>query len=194
MISHNWKSTTPPFRVLGSTLIGIPSPGALRADKFPGVRLGSNPLIGTNCVIFANVFLGNNFQCGNNVLIRERTSIGDNVSIGDRSFIDTDVSIANGVTIKENVHVPSSTTIGDRVFVGPDVMFLEESCPPGFQGRKARGVIFEDDCSIGANVVLFPGVRVGSGACVAAGTIVTLGIPARYYASGSPVRLKKIDT
>jgi acetyltransferase-like isoleucine patch superfamily enzyme len=192
MISQTKHNTAPPFRVIDSTVIGIPSPRAIRADQFPGVRLGSDYDIGHNCVIFGNVFIGNNFRCGNDVLIRDSASIGDNVTIGDNCFIDTEVSILSGATIERDVCVPNSTTIGERVFVGPKVKFLSEFSPRTSSRHKIPGIILEDGCTIGANVVLSPGVCIGAGSRIAAGAVVTQAIPPNVYASGNPVRFRAI--
>ena len=192
IITHNWTTASPPFRVLDSSVIGIPSPHSLRADQFPGIRIGDDPIIGSYCVLFSNVFIGNNFRCGNRVFIRDGTSIGDNVSLGDMCFIDTGVSIGNGVTIRENVRVPSSTTIGDKVCVGPNVTFTSEPSYPGCRRNKSSGVIFEDGCVIGANVVMGAGVCVGAGARIAPGTTVTHTVPPNVHASGSPMRFQMI--
>lgn len=52
-------------------------------------------------------------------------------------------------------------------------------------------VFIEDDCWIGGNVIILPGVRIGQGSTIGAGSIVTKDIPPFSVAVGSPCRVKK---
>ncbi|MBU5909010.1 hypothetical protein JVW25_20240, partial [Vibrio cholerae O1] len=52
-------------------------------------------------------------------------------------------------------------------------------------------VIIEDDVLIGANAVILEGVRVGKGAIVAAGAIVTQDVPAGAVVAGTPAKVIK---
>jgi UDP-3-O-[3-hydroxymyristoyl] glucosamine N-acyltransferase len=175
MIPNTLQNNKTPFRIMQSTLIGLPSPGALKSDNFPGVTIGSDPIIGNHCVIFGNVFIGNRFKCGDNVLIRENTSIGDEVTVGNCSCIESSVVIADNVTIGDNVSVPRLTRIGRRVLINPDVRFLN--------GHNTmigtRGILLEDGCTIGKNAVIGPGICVGAGAVVDEDAVVTMDVPAK---------------
>lgn len=173
MIPDNQENNQTLFRIMRSSLIGLPSPSALRMDKFPGVRIGFEPVMGNHCIIFGNVFIGNQFRCGDNVLIRDNTSIGDAVTIGNRSFIDSDVVIADSTIIGDAVNVSRSARIGSGVVIGNNVRFL--TSPPNFPitVRKQRGTILEDGCTIGPDTVLAPGVHIGAGAIVESGSVVT---------------------
>ena len=53
----------------------------------------------------------------------------------------------------------------------------------------AKPVVIGDDCWFGANVVVCPGVTIGEGCVIGAGSIVTRDIPARSFAAGSPARV-----
>lgn len=183
MIPDNLQNNRTPFRMMQSTLIGLPSPHAIRSDKFPGVMIGSDPVIGNHCIIFGNVFIGNQFRCGDNVLIRDNTAIGDEVTIGNWSFIDTDVVVADRVTIKDDVWVPRSTRIGSRVVIGPNVRLLTGPITACTTARSDRGIILEDGCTIGKNAVIGPGVCVGAGARVETNAVVTEDVPSDVHAS-----------
>ncbi len=56
---------------------------------------------------------------------------------------------------------------------------------------SASPVIIEDDVLIGANAVILEGVRVGKGAIVAAGAIVTQDVPAGAVVAGTPAKVIK---
>lgn len=173
MIPESPQNNQMLFRIMHSTLIGLPSPSALRQDKFPGVRIGSDPLMGDHCIIFCNVFIGNQFRCGNNVLIRDNTAIGDAVTIGNDSFIDSDVVIANSVIIGDAVKISRSTRIGNGVVIGNNVQFLSYAVTTRGPARRCRDTLLEDGCTIGQNAVIGPGVCVACGACVEANAVVT---------------------
>jgi mannose-1-phosphate guanylyltransferase / phosphomannomutase len=161
------------LNMMQSTLVGIPSPSAIRSEKFPGVRIGSDPVLGKHCMIFGNAFIGNRFRCDDDVFVRDNTAIGDNVSLGKGSFIDSDVVIADFVTIGDNVWIPRKTRIGSRVVIGSNVRFLTEPLCHSATQRKVRGIILEDDCVIENNAFISPGVCIGAGTRVEAGSVVT---------------------
>ena len=48
-------------------------------------------------------------------------------------------------------------------------------------------------CHIGAHVIVYPGVRVGDGCIVAAGSVVTRDIPANCIVAGNPARIVEKD-
>ncbi|MCK9580506.1 MAG: N-acetyltransferase [Methanoregula sp.] len=181
MIPDNLQNNQMPFRIQQSTLIGLPSPGALRSDHFPGVRIGSEPSIGMHCVIYGNVFIGDRFSCGDNVFIRDSTAIGDGVRIGEWSFIDSDVVIADSVTIGNEVWIPRFTRIGSDVVIGSGVRFVMDQIFPQPRIQKNRGTILEDGCVLENNAVIGPGVCVGTGARVPEGSVVTGDVPADNY-------------
>jgi galactoside O-acetyltransferase len=52
-------------------------------------------------------------------------------------------------------------------------------------------VIIEDEAWLGAHVVVLPGVRIGRGAVVGAGSVVTRDIPAGAVAHGAPARPRR---
>ena len=52
-----------------------------------------------------------------------------------------------------------------------------------------RPVVIEDNVWIGGNVVILPGVTIGEGAVIAAGSVVNRDIPPRVVAGGHPCRV-----
>jgi acetyltransferase-like isoleucine patch superfamily enzyme len=97
--------------------------------------------------------------------------IGDNVAIG-RNCLINDVC---------------EVKIGNNVIISPNVSVYTGSCTTDFRRRQGnRGtqygkpIVIEDDVWIGANCVLLPGVTVGRGSTVGAGSIVTKVCASRY--------------
>ena len=56
------------------------------------------------------------------------------------------------------------------------------------------GIDIEDDVWIGANAVILPGVKVGRGAVVGAGAVVTKSVPPYAIVVGNPARVVKSRT
>lgn len=89
-------------------------------------------------------------------------------------------------------------TIGNDVFIGPKVNLITINHDPDPDNRSAtygRPIVIEDKVWIGINSTVLPGVRIGYGAIVGAGSVVTKDVPAMTIVAGNPARIiKKIET
>jgi acetyltransferase-like isoleucine patch superfamily enzyme len=75
----------------------------------------------------------------------------------------------------------------NHVFDDPDRPFID-------QGITAEGIYVEDDAWLGSNAVITDGVRIGKGAVVAAGAVVTKDVPPHTVVGGVPARvIRTID-
>lgn len=89
--------------------------------------------------------------------------------------------------------------IGDRVLFGPSVSIFAATHETAVQSRRdgveyARPVRIGDDCWIGGNTTIMPGVTIGKGCTVAAGSVVTRDVPGFSVAMGAPARVvKEVD-
>lgn len=87
-------------------------------------------------------------------------------------------------------------TIGDRVYTSPmtqiiavNHVFDDRDQPFIDQGITAEGIVIEDDVWLGASAVVTDGVRIGRGAVVAAGAVVTADVPPHTLVAGVPARV-----
>jgi galactoside O-acetyltransferase len=109
---------------------------------------------------------------------------GSNVHIGDDFFgnvnltfvDDVEIRIGNGVMIAPGVTL---TTTGHPVHPDERVDFR----------RFSKPIVIEDKVWIGSNAVVLPGVRLGFGAVIGAGSVVTHDIPPMTVAYGVPCRV-----
>jgi UDP-2-acetamido-3-amino-2,3-dideoxy-glucuronate N-acetyltransferase len=123
--------------------------------------------------------------------------------IGDGTRIGTFVEIQRGAVVGARCKIQSHTficdgvTIGDGVFVGHGVMFVNDKRPAaataagGLQTRQdwtLLETIVEDGASIGSSAVVLGGVRIGAGALVGAGAVVTRDVPPGATVAGVPAR------
>ena len=85
--------------------------------------------------------------------------------------------------------------IGRDVLIGPNCYLTDANhgTTDGFSVKSQpmclAPVIVEDEAWIGAHVTVLPGVRVGKGAVIGAGAVVTRDVPAGAVAQGVPARV-----
>jgi len=109
---------------------------------------------------------------------RTRFYAPQGVRVGDHSIIGNDVFLDGrfGLTIGDNVNVGGETAI-----------FTAEHDPndPGF-AMVGAPVVIEDYVYVGSRSTILPGVRLGRGAVVAAGAVVTRDVPEYTIVGGVP--------
>lgn len=142
----------------------------------PSVKVGMGVKVWHYAVILADVELGIG------------VSVGSHCEIGRGSFIGGHSRIGRGVFL------PPNSIVGEKVFIGPNVTFTDDKMPRVPDGDdppyNAQPPIIEDNAAIGAGAVILPGVRIGYGALVGAGAVVTKDVPRLTIVLGSPARLK----
>jgi acetyltransferase-like isoleucine patch superfamily enzyme len=124
-------------------------------------------------------------------------------SLGDGTRIGTFVEIQRGVTVGARCKIQSHTfvctgvEIGDEVFVGHGVMFINDKRPRSTTDDGAlqtdedwelQTTVLERRASIGSGAVILGGVRIGEGATIGAGAVVTRDVPPGATVAGSPAR------
>jgi acetyltransferase-like isoleucine patch superfamily enzyme len=114
---------------------------------------------------------------------------------GDANPCDK-ISIGTFTLVSGNLHcdVGAPIRIGDRVRIGHDVSLLTVDHHIGPEemraGERKYGPIEIDDGAwLASRVVVLPGVRIGAGAIVAAGSVVTRDVPANSLVVGVPARV-----
>jgi acetyltransferase-like isoleucine patch superfamily enzyme len=152
-------------------------------------------------------------KLGANVFIGDRVTVfqdknGGSIEIGERVHIYADTFIQTGaggsIKIGSDTHIQpwcqfsaykGNIIIGNSVQIAPGCAFYpyEHGFAPGElimkQALKTKGsIIIEDDVWLGFGVIILDGVRVGKGAVVGAGAVVTHDIPEGSIAVGVPAR------
>lgn len=116
--------------------------------------------------------------------------IGADCNICDGVFIEGDVVVGNRTTVKCGVQLWDGVRLGDDVFVGPNATFTNDAFPRSKRRPKVfLKSIVEDGASIGANATILPGVRVGRGAMIGAGAVITRSVPPNAIVVGNPARI-----
>ena len=115
--------------------------------------------------------------------------IGSECNICDFVFIENDVTVGDRTTIKSGVQIWDGVTIGHDVFIGPNVTFTNDKNPTSKNKEfKVLRTLISDGVSIGANSTLLPGIQVGEGAIIGAGSVVTKNVAAGATVYGNPAK------
>ncbi|MFJ7998875.1 sugar O-acetyltransferase [Streptomyces sp. NPDC096310] len=114
---------------------------------------------------------------------------GSNVHIGDDFFGNVNLAFVDDVEIR----------IGDGVMIAPNVTLTTTGHPvhPARRtdfGRFSEPIVIEDKVWIGSNAVVLPGVRIGYGSVIGAGSVVSRDIPPMVVAVGTPCRTLRAIT
>ncbi len=106
----------------------------------------------------------------------------------------TNITLGKGCYLNFNCNFvdDGQIIIGDKVMFGPAVTIATVGHPVNPQMREymyALPVTIKDNCWIGANVTICPGVTIGANTVIGAGSVVTKDIPANVIAAGNPCRV-----
>ena len=111
-----------------------------------------------------------------------KVSIGDHVSVHENTTIGGKgaVTIGDNVAIASHCHIVSDTH-----------NFSERGVLIKKQGVHEEPVYIGSNVWIGTHVVILGNVKIGDGAVVGAGSVVTKDIPANAVAFGNPCRVAR---
>jgi maltose O-acetyltransferase len=104
------------------------------------------------------------------------------------------IRVGHDVSMSAFVHIwgMGGVTIGDRVMIASHTAIASLSHDDTAERMHgtvlAAPVVIEDDVWIGAHCVILPGVRIGRGAVIAAGAVVTGDVPPETVVAGVPAR------
>jgi acetyltransferase-like isoleucine patch superfamily enzyme len=114
--------------------------------------------------------------------VRVRLHRWRGVEIGPGAFISTDVII-------ETMH-PELVSIGRDVFLGVRSTIIAHfrDVTDGLTAGARFSVRIEDQVFVGPGAIILPGVRIGRGAVVAAGSVVSGSVPEMTLVQGNPAR------
>lgn len=105
--------------------------------------------------------------------------IGDHTWIGQQCFLHS----VGGLRIDKAVGIGPKVTI-----LTSQHQALDRDVPIYFSPLEFAEVVLEDGCDIGAGAIILPGVRVGEGAIIGAGAVVTCDVPPYEIWAGVPAR------
>lgn len=170
--SSRWSGRISPERVLGAPANDAP------------FRLLEDVSFGEGVVVHA---FTNLYGC----------SIGDETRVGTFVEIQRGAVIGARCKIQSHVFICEGVEIADEVFVGHGVTFINDKAP---RATDAGGALQTHDdwnlmrtvvcrrASLGSGSTILGGVRIGEGALVGAGAVVTRDVPPGAVVAGNPAR------
>ncbi|MEK0042872.1 acyltransferase [Escherichia albertii] len=136
--------------------------------------------------------IGKNTKVWQYSVILPGAVIGDECNICAHTLIENDVIIGDRVTIKSGVYIWDGIFIEDDVFIGPCVAFTNDKTPRSKKYlEKYPKTIIKKGASIGANATILPGITIGEGAMVGAGSVVTKDVAPFTIVVGNPGKVIK---
>ncbi len=170
------------------------SPGAALLGRAGAFRLAHNVAIGRGSVVrcagAGTVFLGEGVWLAREVDIETATEL----------------RIGAGTTVQRRCSLQGTTTIGRHCILAPNVFVSSGSHPfravahlpiraqervlreRGELAGLDRPVVVQDDCWLGVNAVIGPGVTVGKGSVVGANAVVTRDVAPYTVVAGCPAK------
>ena len=127
--------------------------------------------------------------CGKNI----------NVEKGANFYTGWEIELGDNSSLGVECMVPYDLKVGRDVMMGPYVVIIGDAhrfdsleVPMRLQEtREYPPVRIDDDVWIGARAIILPGVTVGKGAIIGAGSVVTKDVPPFAICVGNPARTIK---
>ena len=110
---------------------------------------------------------------------------------------DYGYNIHSGSNVYFNVNCvildATQVTIGNNVLFGPNCQIYTSTHPTDAIERQkiefSKPVSIGNDCWIGGNSVILPGITIGNNCTIGAGSVVTKNIPDNCVAAGNPAKI-----
>lgn len=163
------------------------------------IQLGDKVQLRSNSQLYAQNNTMGSDKVSNDITI----VIGDNVHIKENANLSTYggfIHIGNNSNVGHNcaLYGQGGIEIGKDVLIGPNCSiisgnhrFSDRTIPINQQGTHDIGIFIGDDVWIGANVSILDGIRIGKGAVIGAGSVVTRDVEEYSVAFGSPATFRR---
>ena len=158
--------------------------GELELERFK--KLGANVVFEPGSLVFhpETISMGSNIYVGHYAILKGYYS--SEMHIGDDTWIGQQCMFHSGGGLR----------IGSRVGIGPGVRILTSQhqdlgrdVPLVSSPVIPAEVVIEDECNIGWGSIIMPGVRLGRGTLVGAGSVVTNDVAPYSVIAGVPAKL-----
>lgn len=165
--------------------VEITGPGRLSYGK--GIRIGEGSRV--DLLPDSSLSIGAGVAISRNVYLRPghgiEQTIGAATSLQDSCRIYGSVIIGKGCILSPNVYISSGVHAFDTM---PHRTINEQNHLAPAPSRPVR--VF-DDCWLGINVFISPGVTIGRGCVIGANSVVTQDLPPYSIAVGVPARVQR---
>ncbi|HID88014.1 MAG TPA: UDP-N-acetylglucosamine diphosphorylase/glucosamine-1-phosphate N-acetyltransferase [Anaerolineae bacterium] len=174
---------------------------------YPNTFLQGRTMIGCDCVIGPNTIVRDSVigeRCRILASVIEEATLEDDVDVGPFSHLRPGAHLARGVHVGNFVEIKKSyvgegSKIGHFSYLGDATVGREVNIGAGtvtcnYDGVRKHPTVIEDGAFIGSDTMLVAPVRVGAGARIGAGAVVTRDIPPHSLAYGVPARVRRKES
>ena len=154
--------------------------------------MGEETFIHPTAVVDEGAKIGTGTKIWHFTHIMSGAQIGEKCIIGQNVFIGSGVILGNNIKVQNNVSLYDGVILEDDVFCGPSMVFTNVFNPRSFISRKKefRRTLVKRGATIGANVTIVCGNRIGQYAFIGAGSVVTKDVPDYALVYGNPGKVK----
>ncbi len=122
------------------------------------------------------------------IWVAQEAGAAPRLSIGDRAFIGQNTYLG----VFQPISIGASSLIGAYSYlISANHNFARRDVPIRDQGFSGAPIVIDEDVWLGTHVVVLPGVHIGKGTIVAAGSVVNQDIPPFQIWGGAPARFLK---
>lgn len=166
----------------------------VRVKNAAKISIGSNVQLRAGCQLYAQdntmdknkvdepvvIYLGDDVHIKENVNL---STYGGFIKIGNRSNVGHNCALygQGGITIGEDVLIGPNCSI-----ISGNHRFDDINCTINKQGTHDKGIEIGNDVWVGANVAILDGIKIGDGAVIGAGSVVTKDVSPNAVVYGSP--------
>jgi len=163
-------------------VIGLPT----NLSQTKKLVVGDNSHIRSHCILYSGSTFEEGLITGHHVLVRENTVAGKSLRIGSYSELEGDTSIGHYVSIHSKVMLSKLTDVGNFVWLFPRTQTSTDPLPPS---DIEKPISIKDLAVVAINSLILPGVTIGFGSYVSAGSVVKNDVPDTYCVAGNPAKI-----
>src|SRR3989344_63498 len=155
-------------------------------------------MIHSTAEVSAKAVIGVNVHIWHHAQVRENAIIGDNCILAKNVYVDQNVVMGANCKIQNNCSLYHGSMLENGVFIGPHCVLTNDKYPrainpdgslKGNNDWEEGKILIKEGASLGARVVVVPGITIGKFAMVGAGSVVTKDVPDFGLVYGNPARL-----
>lgn len=158
--------------------------GTFKKENF--LKIGKNVIFERGVLAFhpETIILHSNIYIGHNTILKgyykNKMEIGNETWIGQNCFFHSagGIKIGKAVGIGPYVKILTSNHVEDNINI-----------PIMHNSLEFKEVVIEDGADIGIGTIILPGIKIGKGAIIGAGSVVTHNVEPYTIVAGSPAKL-----
>lgn len=139
------------------------------------------------------------YRCKKRV-INQSKFVGDNLKVNYQSSVTNNTVLGSNVNFNGMIiSGGGKVTIGDNFHSGNECLIISQNhnydsgrtIPYDYDDYIIKDVEIGDNVWFGSRVIILPGVKIGEGAIIQAGSVVSKNIPKYAIAGGNPAKVFK---